>query len=206
MEIAPFRPANMGFKVRWSEHMAPHFGAPLKNIALLADGRPSAGEAVISARGLEGGGVYAVSAAIRDGASLAIDLMPGRDTAALAARLSNRPAKQTLTRALTNLGLDPAKRALLQEFARPLPDDPGALAALIKALPVPHEGPRPIDEAISTAGGVTHDAVSPGLMLKALPGIFVAGEMLDWEAPTGGYLITAGLATGAWAGKHAARY
>ncbi len=204
--IAPFKPANVGFVVPWSAHMDPYFGQPLKNIALLADGRPTRGEAVISSRGLEGGGIYAVSGAVRDGADLAIDLMPDRDETALTKRLKGRPTKQTLTKALTNLGLDPAKRALLQEFARPLPDDPAALAARIKHLPVAHEGPRPMDEAISTAGGVRRAALGPGLMLKARPGIFVAGEMLDWEAPTGGYLITACLATGKWAGEHAARY
>jgi predicted flavoprotein YhiN len=93
----------------------------------------------------------------------------------------------------------------LQEFARPLPEGE-ALAALIKALPVRHLGPRPMDEAISTAGGVTRASVDEGLMLKAIPGTFVAGEMLDWEAPTGGYLITGCLATGLWAGRHAARW
>lgn len=206
VDLAPFQPSNMGFRVAWSEHMEPHFGAPLKNVAVMAGDQHQRGEAVISARGLEGGGIYAASAAVRDGAALAFDLLPGRDTASIAARLRKRPAKQTLTKALTALGLDPAKRALLQEFARPLPEDPQALAALIKALPVRHDGPRPMDEAISTAGGVRHGAVDRTLMLKALPGVFVAGEMLDWEAPTGGYLISACLATGLWAGQHAARW
>jgi uncharacterized flavoprotein (TIGR03862 family) len=206
VEIAPFQPSNMGFTVPWSEHMEPHFGAPLKNVAVKAGDQLQRGEAVISAKGLEGGGIYAASAAVRDGATLAFDLLPGRDQASLAARLRKRPKKQTLTKALTALGLDPAKRALLQEFARPLPEDPEALAALIKALPVRHTGPRPMDEAISTAGGITRAAVDKTLMLKALPGVFVAGEMLDWEAPTGGYLISACLATGRWAGQHAARW
>lgn len=206
VDLAPFQPTNMGFLVDWSEHMEPHFGAPLKNVAVMAGHHRQRGEAVISARGLEGGGIYSASAAVRDGATLAFDLLPGREVEALAARLRKRPKKQTLTKALTALGLDPAKRALLQEFARPLPEDAHALAALIKALPVPHKGPRPLDEAISTAGGVTQAAVDRTLMLKALPGIFVAGEMLDWEAPTGGYLISACLATGLWAGQHAARW
>jgi len=206
VDLAPFRPSNMGFLVQWSEHMAPFFGTPLKNIAVIAGAERQRGEAVMSARGLEGGGIYAASAALRDGAPLAFDLLPGRDAASLAARLRKRPKKQTLTKALTALGLDPVKRALLQEFARPLPDDPDALAALIKALPIAHRGPRPMDEAISTAGGVMRSAVDRTLMLKALPGIFVAGEMLDWEAPTGGYLISACLATGRWAGQHAARW
>ncbi|WP_224817152.1 TIGR03862 family flavoprotein [Hasllibacter sp. MH4015] len=206
VELAPFQPSNMGFVVDWSPHMEAHFGAPLKNIALLADGVPTRGEAIISNRGLEGGGIYAVSAAIRDGAALALDLMPDRDVGGIARRLSKRPRKQTLTKALTNLGLDPLRRALLQEFARPLPEAPQELAATIKALSVPHKGPRPMDEAISTAGGVTRKAVNAGLMLNSIPGVFVAGEMLDWEAPTGGYLITACLASGKWAGTHAARW
>lgn len=206
VEVAPFQPSNMGFEVQWSGHMAEHFGAPLKNVAVIAGGHRQRGEAVISARGLEGGGIYAASAAVRDGAALVLDLLPERPVEGLAARLRKRPAKQTLTKALTALGLDPAKRALLQEFARPLPEEAEALAALIKALPVRHTGPRPMDEAISTAGGIMHAAVDRTLMLKALPGVFVAGEMLDWEAPTGGYLISACLATGLWAGQHAARW
>ncbi|MBF9044554.1 TIGR03862 family flavoprotein [Rhodobacterales bacterium HKCCE4037] len=206
VEIAPFTPANMGFVVDWSEYMEPFFGAPLKNIALIVNGKSVPGEAVLSKRGLEGGGIYAVSAAVRDGAELTMDLLPGRDEAELARRLKGRPKKQTITKALTKLGLDDAKRALLQEFARPLPEDAAELANLIKALPIKHQGPRPMDEAISTAGGVTQSAVTPGLMLREIPGVFVAGEMLDWEAPTGGYLISACLATGLWAGVHAARY
>ncbi len=204
VDLAPFRPANMGFRVDWSEHMAPHFGRPLKAVALIAGARRVRGEAVVSARGLEGGGVYAVSADIRDGAPFALDLLPDRREDDIARRLAARPKKRTLSRHLAQVpGLDPVKRALLQEFGRPLPD--GAdLARLIKALPVRHGGPRPMDEAISTAGGVTRKAVDAGLMLRALPGVFVAGEMLDWEAPTGGYLVTGCLATGLHAGRHAA--
>jgi hypothetical protein len=204
VDLAPFRPANMGFGVDWTRHMAPHFGQPLKAVALIAGGRRVRGEAVVSSRGLEGGGVYAVSADIRDGAPFSIDLLPDRTEADIARRLAARPRKRTLSRHLAQVpGLDPVKRALLQEFGRPLPG--GAdLARLIKALPVRHEGPRPMDEAISTAGGVTRAAVDDGLMLRALPGAFVAGEMLDWEAPTGGYLVTGCLATGLHAGRHAA--
>jgi predicted flavoprotein YhiN len=161
---------------------------------------------VISARGIEGGGIYAVSASVRDGAPLIIDLLPDLPLAEVAARLENRPAKRTLAQHLEKaLKLDPVKRALLQEFGRPLPEGAG-LARLIKGLEIRHQGPRPMDEAISTAGGVTRDAVDAGLMLRALPGVFVAGEMLDWEAPTGGYLITGCLATGLWAGRHAAAW
>lgn len=204
--LAPFKPSNMGFRVAWSEHMAPHFGTPLKNIALIAGDMRQRGEAVVSHRGLEGGGIYAVSSAVRDGADLTFDLLPDRPVDGLISRLKKRPKKQTMTKALTGLGLDGLKRALLQEFARPLPEDPATLAALIKALPVKHDGPRPIDEAISTAGGVPQCSVTKGLMLEAIPGMFVAGEMLDWEAPTGGYLINGCFATGRWAGLHAAMH
>jgi hypothetical protein len=204
VDIAAFRPANMGFCIDWSDHMRPHFGKPLKAIRLIAGDRAVRGEAVVSARGLEGGGVYAVSTDIRDGASFALDLAPDLGAEEIAARLAARPKKRTLMKHLAQaIGLDPVKRAILQEFARPLPDG-AALAVLIKSLPVPHKGPRPMDEAISTAGGVTREAVDEGLMLRAMPGVFVAGEMLDWEAPTGGYLITGCLATGLWAGRHAA--
>jgi uncharacterized flavoprotein (TIGR03862 family) len=205
VEVAPFRPANMGFAVAWSDHMRAHFGAPVKAVALK---RPHdiwvKGEFVVSARGIEGGGIYAVSASVRDGAPLVVDLLPDLSVDEVALRLEERPKKRTLAQHLEkSLKLDPVKRALLQEFGRPLPE--GAdLARLIKGLEIRHLGPRPMDEAISTAGGVTRGAVDAGLMLRALPGVFVAGEMLDWEAPTGGYLITGCLATGLWAGRHAA--
>ncbi|MBF9048313.1 TIGR03862 family flavoprotein [Rhodobacterales bacterium LSUCC0031] len=207
VEIAPFQPANMGFCVDWSVHMAAHFGKPLKGLAFGLGAGWVRGECVISARGIEGGGIYAVSASVRDGAPLIVDLLPDLTLAEVAARLAYRPAKRTLSQHLEKaLKLDPVKRALLQEFGRPLPAHAEALARLIKGLTIGHLGPRPIDEAISTAGGVMRGAVDPGLMLRAMPGVFVAGEMLDWEAPTGGYLITGCLATGSWAGRHAAEW
>jgi uncharacterized flavoprotein (TIGR03862 family) len=205
VEIAPFKPANMGFAVAWSDHMALHFGSPVKGVALRdGDGSWRRGEFVVSARGVEGGGIYAVSAEVRDGAPLVVDLLPDLDLAEVAARLAARPRKRTLSQHMGRaLKLDPVKRALVQEFGRPLPDG-AELASLVKGLEIRHAGPRPMDEAISTAGGVTRGAVDDGLMLRAMPGVFVAGEMLDWEAPTGGYLITGCLATGRWAGRHAA--
>ncbi len=204
VQIAPFRPANMGFTVAWSDHMARHFGQPVKGAALIAGDRRVRGEFVISARGLEGGGIYAISAVVRDGAPLALDLAPDRSADDIARRLSG-PGKDSLTNRLRKaLKLDPARIALLQEFGRPLPANPAALAALIKHLPVPHQGPRPLDEAISSAGGITRAALTDDLELRALPGVFAAGEMLDWEAPTGGYLLTACLATGRRAGRAAA--
>ncbi|MFW8593662.1 TIGR03862 family flavoprotein [Cribrihabitans neustonicus] len=207
VEIAPFQPANAGLLVDWTPHMRPLFGQPLKGIALAAGPLSSRGEAVISKRGLEGGGIYAVSAAVRQGQALALDLLPDLSQSEVARRLSRPRGKASFSNHLRKtLKLGPARTALLQEFARPLPQEPGPLASLIKALPVRHQGLRPMDEAISTAGGVARSALDAGLMLKAIPGTFCAGEMLDWEAPTGGYLLTGCLATGRWAGRAAADY
>jgi len=204
--LAPFRPANMGFRVDWSPQMARHFGQPVKGAALIAGDIRYRGEFVISAKGLEGGGVYAVSAPLRDGAALAIDLAPDRSIEDVAARLARAPARDSLSNRLRKaLRLDPVRIALLQEWGRPLPRGED-LARLVKHLPVRHAGPRPIDEAISTAGGIAWAGLTPDLELRALPGLFAAGEMLDWEAPTGGYLITGCLATGRHAGRAAARY
>ncbi|ANT62483.1 NAD(FAD)-utilizing dehydrogenase [Salipiger sp. CCB-MM3] len=205
LPVTPFAPANAGLVVAWSQHMKAQFGAPLKGLAFRAGTQRSRGEAVISARGLEGGGLYPLSPALREGAPLKIDLCPDIERDTLAKRLARPRGKQSLSNHLRKVvKLSPAARALLMECARPLPDDPAALAALLKALPVPHEGLRPLDEAISVAGGVPFAALDAGLMLKDRPGTFVAGEMLDWEAPTGGYLLTGCLATGLWAGRAAA--
>ncbi|KIC35963.1 TIGR03862 family flavoprotein [Leisingera sp. ANG-M7] len=207
VEVSPFKPANAGLLVEWSKHLAPQFGQPLKGIALRAGGQVSRGEAVISQRGLEGGGIYSVCAAVREGAVLHMDLLPDLEEAEVARRLSRPRGKVSFSNHLRKaLKLSPASVALLQEFGRPLPQEAQALASLIKALPVQHAGLRPMDEAISTAGGVCRDAVDGNLMLKQIPGAFCAGEMLDWEAPTGGYLLTACLATGRWAGQAAAGY
>jgi hypothetical protein len=206
VETVPFAPANMGFRIDWSARMARHFGQPLKGVALcLPDGRRERGEIVVSARGLEGGGLYAISRALRAGAPLVLDLVPDRPAAAVAARLAEGRPGDSLANRLRKLGLPPLAVALAQEWGRPLPAAPAALAARLKALPVPLRGPRPLDEAISTAGGIARAALTDDLELRALPGVFAAGEMLDWEAPTGGYLITACLATGRWAGLAAAR-
>ncbi|MGH1331556.1 MAG: NAD(P)/FAD-dependent oxidoreductase [Paracoccaceae bacterium] len=206
IKIAPFTPANAGLRIDWSDHMRRHFGAPLKGIALSAGDITSRGEAMISKHGLEGGGIYTLSPALRDGAPLQIDLRPDVALEALSARL-NRPRGKTTqsSHIRKSAQLDPAKLALLLECARPLPQDGAKLAALIKALPVPYSGLAPMDEAISTAGGIALSELTDDLELRALPGLFAAGEMLDWEAPTGGYLITASLATGLRAGQAAAR-
>ena len=207
VDLAPFAPSNVGLCVNWSEHMHPVFGQPIKGITLKAGKIRSRGEAVITQRGLEGGGIYTISMAVRDGETLTIDLLPDLAAPDIVARLTRPRGKASWSNHLRKrLRLGSARSALLQEFGRPLPADANDLAALIKDLPVRHSGPAPLDEAISTAGGVCRDEVDAGLMLRSLPGVFCAGEMLDWEAPTGGYLLTACLATGRWAGLSAADY
>ncbi|MEP3689336.1 MAG: TIGR03862 family flavoprotein [Sulfitobacter dubius] len=202
--LSDFAPANVGLLVDWSPHMARHFGAALKGGAWSAGPYHSRGEAVISAKGLEGGGIYSVSRGLREGHGLALDLLPDLQVGDVAARLAKPRGKDSQANHLRKrLKLTPAQIALLQEMARPLPQDAEALAALLKNLPIAHAGLRPMDEAISTAGGIRLDALYDGLMLRDLPGVFAAGEMLDWEAPTGGYLINGCLATGRWAGRHA---
>lgn len=203
--ISAFRTANMGFVIDWSEHMTPHLGQPVKGVALRTPEHLSRGEFALSVRGIEGGGVYTLSAEVRDGAPLTLDLLPDATEAVIARRLVRISAKEsTANRLRKGLGLDPVKLALLNEWGRPLPSDPLALARRIKGLTVPHRGPRPLAEAISSAGGIRRDAVTDDLELRVLPGVFVAGEMLDWEAPTGGYLLTGCLATGRHAGRAAA--
>jgi uncharacterized flavoprotein (TIGR03862 family) len=199
-----FQPANVGFQVDWSPHMREHFSAPVKGTRLTAGPLVSRGEWVISERGIEGGGIYTVSSAVRDGAELVVDLCPDLSEPEVQNRLAKPRGKASLTNHLRKrLGLDPVKIALLNEFGRPFPSD---LTALIKKLPIRHQGPRPIDEAISVAGGVSFDALTDQFMLHQMPGVFCAGEMLDWEAPTGGYLLTACFATGRAAALGALAY
>lgn len=202
--LSPFRPANMGFLVHWSPHMARHAGKPVKGVELRAGTARSRGEFIISANGLEGGGIYEVSAALRDGAPLRLDLLPDLKAAEIRTRLQGVRQQDSLHNRLRKaLRLDPVKLALLMEFGR---DGLADLAQTLKSLPVSLSGARPMDEAISTAGGLRFEALDAGLMLRDRPGVFAAGEMLDWEAPTGGYLLTACLATGVWAGRHAAAH
>ncbi|WP_298295093.1 TIGR03862 family flavoprotein [uncultured Litoreibacter sp.] len=207
VDLVDFAPSNSGVSVGWSDHMQRHLGSPVKNIELRAGTLRSRGEIVLSKTGIEGGGIYALSAALRDGAALSMDLMPDLSEAAVAGRLAKPRGKMSVGTYLRKaLKLDPAKIGLLNEFSRPFPAQAAEFAGVIKALPIATHGLRPIDEAISTTGGIARSAVDGKLMLKAKPGVFVAGEMLDWDAPTGGYLITACLATGAWAGQAAADY
>ncbi|TNC71843.1 TIGR03862 family flavoprotein [Rubellimicrobium roseum] len=202
-DVAPFAPSNMGLLVNWSPHMARHFGEPVKSAAWSAGALVSRGEVVVSARGLEGGGLYPLSRPLREGAALRLDLVPDLTEAALRDRLGRRGRDSLPNHLRKRLGLEGVRAALLQEWGRPLPLD---LAPLLKALPVRHAGPRPLDEAISTAGGLRFRSLTDDLMLRDCPGIFAAGEMLDWEAPTGGYLLTACLATGRRAGQGAAAW
>jgi uncharacterized flavoprotein (TIGR03862 family) len=197
VELTSFVPSNAGLSVNWSDKMARHFGQPVKGVALHAGQARSQSEFVISARGLEGGGIYDMNAAIRAGHPLSVDLVPRLSSNEIATRLAKTNPKDTQTNRLRKaLNLDPARLALFHEF--------GGSVATLKGISVRHQGFRPIDEAISTAGGVARSALTEGLMLKALPGVFAAGEMIDWDAPTGGYLLTACLATGHLAGKSAA--
>ncbi|MTE00615.1 TIGR03862 family flavoprotein [Paracoccus sp. YIM 132242] len=202
--VAPFRPANMGFRVAWSEPMARHFGSAVKGTALSAGDLASRGEWIIGRQGVEGGGIYEISAALRDGAAGSVDLAPDLDHTALAARFAKARGKLSLGNWLRRVLDDPVKVALLLEWGRPLPDDPGGWAAWAKALPLRHDGPMGLETAISSAGGVTWDSLTEDQELRAMPGVFAAGEMLDWEAPTGGYLLTACLGSGLHAGRAAA--
>ncbi len=200
VDIVPFRPANMGFVVNWSPHMARHYGQPVKGVALHISGQVERGEFVISARGVEGGGIYTISRALRDGARLTVDLLPDVPAEALQTRLARLKPADSLPNRLRKLGLPPISAALVMEFGRALP-----LHLALKSLPFPLVGPRPLDEAISSAGGIARAALTDRLELRALPQVFACGEMLDWEAPTGGYLLTGCWATGRWAGRQAAR-
>lgn len=206
IETTPFQPANVGFRVNWSAHMTPFLGQPVKGTRQTAGDLSSRGEWIVSARGIEGGGIYEVSAAARDGAPMVLDIAPDLTAAELETRLRRSGRKASTGERLRKAGISGVVRALVQEWGRPLTADPEALARLLKALPMKHAGPRPMDEAISVAGGVAWSALDDSLMLKARPGVFCAGEMLDWEAPTGGYLITACLATGRFAGRAAAQW
>lgn len=203
-QVTPFQPANMGFVVPWSRHVEPYFGAPVKGCRLSAGDVSSRGEFVVSKVGIEGGGVYSVSSAVRDGAPLVLDLLPDMDVATIARRLDGVKGKQSASNAMRKaLKLDGVKRALFNEFGR---NSKVSIAETVKALPFPALTPRPMDEAISTAGGIRFEAMTDDFMLKGRAGVFCAGEMLDWEAPTGGYLINGCLATGRHAGLGALRY
>jgi uncharacterized flavoprotein (TIGR03862 family) len=215
VELAPLAPANCGFDVTWSDHLRQRFaGEPLKSVAITVGGWRQRGEFVVTAGGVEGSLVYAASALLRDAlaaqgtAGFELDLLPDRSLAWVAAELAHpRGPRSLATHLKTRLHLSGLKAALLWELVpREVQADPARFAALIKGLPIRVNAPRPVAEAISTAGGVRFEALDERFMLKALPGVFCAGEMLDWEAPTGGYLLTACFATGRAAGQGAAAW
>lgn len=199
--IAPLAASNCGVTLPWSAHMERFAGAPLKRIRLSCGGTSRAGEAIITASGLEGGAIYALSHELRQAlangtAVLAIDLRPDLTADELAARLAKTPPKSSLANTLRkNAGLSPAAAALLREAGN-VPRDPHDLAQHIKNVPLTVTGLAGLARAISTAGGIELRALDAHCMLRALPHVFAAGEMLDTDAPTGGYLLQAAFATG----------
>ncbi|MCV9921554.1 TIGR03862 family flavoprotein [Pseudomonas sp. BT-42-2] len=215
VDISPLQASNCGFEVAgWSELLVNKFaGAPLKNIALSVPGSAARkGEFILTAQGVEGSLVYAWSAQVREAinragkATLLLDLLPDRPVEKIAQALAKPRGSRSMAKHLhSQLGIDGVKAALLRELTDQASfADPQALAAAIKALPIELVRARPLDEAISSAGGVRFEGMDEGLMLRQLPGVFCAGEMLDWEAPTGGYLLTACFASGLRAGRAAA--
>lgn len=204
VDMAPFQPANAGFNVAWSEHIRSKFaGQPLKTIALRCGEREVRGEAMITAYGIEGSAIYALSAELRARTPVAIsvDLRPDLTHAEIVAKFARAKSGDTLSSTLRkSLGLSPLAVSLLHENGAP-PREREALAKLIKTVPITLTSARSLERAISSAGGVRWDAVDDDLQLRAIPNTYIAGEMLDWEAPTGGYLLQACFATGVWAAR-----
>lgn len=228
VEVAPLQPANCGFDVvrespqgnwlaGWTPHLSTRFaGAALKNVALAVHSPDTdevlfqqAGEAVLTQGGIEGSLVYAASAVVREllkahaRVVVHLNLLPQREAAWVAREVNHpRGPRSLATHLKSRLGIDGVKAALVHELlSREAIADPQRLATALQALPITLAAPRPLAEAISTAGGVRFESLSPQGMLTAMPGVFVAGEMIDWEAPTGGYLLTACLASGVWAAE-----
>ena len=219
IDVAALQPANCGFAVPWSDLFRRSFeGTPLKNVALSFAGHRSRGDIVVTRSGLEGGAVYQLATPLRDAirddgrAVLHLALRPDLSTEALRARLARRPPKQSLSTWLRKtLHLPPAAVSLLREAAGESGHalaafDGDAMARFVNAVPLTLTSAMPVERAISTAGGVSLDEVDAHLMLRRRPGVFVAGEMLDWEAPTGGYLLQACFALGATAGRNASAW
>ncbi len=204
VEVTSLRPANCGFVVAWSEVFRARFaGTPIKDVALHHDGAVARGDVMVTHGGVEGGPVYALAPRLRctidagGPALLRLDVFPDAEEAEVLARLGRRRPKDSAATGLGRAGLAPVAIALLREATgNQLPTDAIDLAALLKALPLQLTAPQPIGRAISTAGGVALDAIDGHFMLRGRAGTFVAGEMLDWEAPTGGYLLQAAFSTG----------
>jgi uncharacterized flavoprotein (TIGR03862 family) len=212
VEVTALRPSNVGVRVDWTDGFADRFaGVPLKNVALRVGGELARADAMVTLTGVEGGPVYALSRPIReqldrDGRCvLEVDLHPDQTVEQLTIRLSRRRPKDSVANWLRrSIGLTPVSIGLLREATHNrVPTEPGEVAGLVKSVPVAVSGTMPIDRAISTAGGVALDEVDESLMLRRVPGTFVAGEMLDWEAPTGGYLLQASFTTGVVAARGA---
>ncbi|MDP2170477.1 MAG: TIGR03862 family flavoprotein [Rhodocyclaceae bacterium] len=210
--IAPLKPANCGFEIAWSEHFCSKFaGQPVKSVVATFGGERRQGDFVITRHGVEGSLIYALAASLRDAievnghATLLLDLAPGKTLERLTQEIAHpRGARSMASHLQSRAGIAGVKAGLLRECtARDDYADAARLAAAIKALPLRLDAPRPLDEAISTAGGVKAASLDARLMLNALPGVFCAGEMLNWEAPTGGYLLTACFASGHAAGHGA---
>ncbi|MCU1373605.1 MAG: hypothetical protein JWO68_891 [Actinomycetia bacterium] len=211
IDVRPLRPANCGFTTRWSDAFRTRFaGTPLKNVRLSGGGGSARGDAMVTDAGIEGGAVYALAAGLRDAidaggpTELLVDLHPDRTVDELAERLANRRPKDSRSSALRRAGVSPVGIGLAREATgNQPPDGAGALAALLKAVPVALVGVQPLARAISSAGGIALDEVDDTFMLRHRPGTFVAGEMLDWEAPTGGYLLQATFSTAVAAARGA---
>jgi uncharacterized flavoprotein (TIGR03862 family) len=215
VDVAPLMPSNCGFDVGWSGHFSARFaGEALKSVAIRVGDWHQAGEFVVTAGGVEGSLIYAASSLLRDqitaqgSATFALDLLPARSLEWVTRELAHpRGPRSLATHMKSRLNLSGVKTGLLWELVpKDVQADPVRFAALIKALPIRVVAARPLAEAISTAGGVRFEAMDERLMLKAIPGVFCAGEMLDWEAPTGGYLLNASFATGRVAGQGAAAW
>ena len=211
--VSPLRPANCGFDTSWSDHFREKYaGAPVKTVSITfidahGNSHRQMGEFVITATGIEGSLIYALSAELRDtildqgSVEIFLDLAPARSGEQLATALAkNRGSKSLANHLRSRVGIDGVKAGLLRELGHTQMQNPDSLAQILKALPLRLSGIRPLDDAISSAGGIPFETLDEKMMLKDFPGLFCAGEMLDWEAPTGGYLLTACFASGRAAG------
>ena len=206
-DIESFQPSNCSFLVSWSLKMSKYFGEPIKSIKLDAGHQSSRGEIMISKEGIEGGGIYPLSSTLKKDLELKLDLLPDWNIEKISRLLTLPRGKASYSNILRKrLKLEPIKQAILREFAMDAFGEPNLLAKNIKSLRIPLNGTGPIQTAISTTGGMKLGSIDESFMLRSHPGVFCAGEMLDWDAPTGGYLLTTCIATGRMAGKFASQF
>ena len=206
-DIESFQPSNCSFLVSWSLKMSKYFGEPIKSIKLDAGHQSSRGEIMISKEGIEGGGIYPLSSALKKDLELKLDLLPDWSLEKISRLLTLPRGKASYSNILRKrLKLEPIKQAILREFAMDAFGDPTLLAKNIKSLRIPLNGTGPMQSAISTTGGIKLGSIDESFMLRSHPGVFCAGEMLDWDAPTGGYLLTTCMATGRMAGKFTSQF